>query len=133
MDPHTLTETGISCGHLWIAQLGIGYPLQHSWASFVAQIVKNLPAMRATWVWSLGLQRFGHVWTPFTFTWKTIILSTSMTIQLGFASWLTESWCSLFARSNLRFTSLQHIIYPFNTNYEQTVVKLRLILNKCGF
>ena len=32
---------------------GIGYPLQYSWASFVAQLVKNLPAMRETWVWSL--------------------------------------------------------------------------------
>ena len=25
---------------------GIGYPLQHSWASLVAQLVKNLPAMQ---------------------------------------------------------------------------------------
>ena len=33
---------------------GIGYPLQYSWASFVAQLVKNLPAMRETWVRSLG-------------------------------------------------------------------------------
>ena len=33
---------------------GIGYPLQYSWASFVAQLVKNLHAMRETWVWSLG-------------------------------------------------------------------------------
>ena len=29
---------------------GIGYPLQYSWASPVAQMVKNLPAMRDTWV-----------------------------------------------------------------------------------
>ena len=28
----------------------IGYPLQYSWASPVAQVVKNLPAMRETWV-----------------------------------------------------------------------------------
>ena len=28
----------------------IGYPLQYSWASLVAQLVKNLPAMRETWV-----------------------------------------------------------------------------------
>ena len=28
----------------------IGNPLQHSWASFVAQLVKNLLAMRETWV-----------------------------------------------------------------------------------
>ena len=33
---------------------GIGYPLQYSWASLVAQLVKNLPAMRDTWVRSLG-------------------------------------------------------------------------------
>ena len=33
---------------------GIGYPLQYSWASLVAQVVKNPPAMQATWVRSLG-------------------------------------------------------------------------------
>ena len=33
---------------------GIVYPLQYSWASLVAQLVKNLPAMWETWVRSLG-------------------------------------------------------------------------------
>ena len=33
---------------------GIGYPLHYSWASFVAQLVRNLPAMRETCVSSLG-------------------------------------------------------------------------------
>ena len=33
---------------------GKGYPLQYSWASLVAQLVKNLPAMQETWVRSLG-------------------------------------------------------------------------------
>ena len=32
--------SGISPGE------GIGYPLQYSWASLVAQLVKNLPAMQ---------------------------------------------------------------------------------------
>ena len=32
----------------------IGYPPQYSWASLVAQLVKNLPAMWETWVQSLG-------------------------------------------------------------------------------
>ena len=32
----------------------IGYPLQYSWSSLVAQLVKNPPAMRETWVRSLG-------------------------------------------------------------------------------
>ena len=30
------------------------YPLQYSWASLVAQLVKNLPAMQETWVQTLG-------------------------------------------------------------------------------
>ena len=33
---------------------GNGYPLQYSWASLVAQLVKYPPAMQKTWVWSLG-------------------------------------------------------------------------------
>ena len=33
---------------------GIGYPLQYSWASLVAQLIKNPPAIRETWVQSLG-------------------------------------------------------------------------------
>ena len=33
---------------------GIGYPLWYSWASFVAQLVKNPPAMQEAWVRSLG-------------------------------------------------------------------------------
>ena len=33
---------------------GRGYSIQHVWASLVAQMVKNLPMMRGTWVRSLG-------------------------------------------------------------------------------
>ena len=33
---------------------GIGYPLQYSWASLVAQKVKNPPTMWETWFQSLG-------------------------------------------------------------------------------
>ena len=33
---------------------GEGYPLQYSWASFVAQLVKNPPPMQETWILSLG-------------------------------------------------------------------------------
>ena len=36
------------------AREGIGYPLQYSWASLVAQLVKNLPTMWETWVRFLG-------------------------------------------------------------------------------
>ena len=33
---------------------GIGYPLQYSWTSLLAELVKNPPAMWETWVRSLG-------------------------------------------------------------------------------
>ena len=32
----------------------MGYPLQYSWASLVAQTVKNEPAVQETWVRFLG-------------------------------------------------------------------------------
>ena len=32
----------------------IGYPPQYSWASLVAQLIKNLPTKQETWVGSLG-------------------------------------------------------------------------------
>ena len=32
----------------------LGHPLQYSWAFFVVQLVKNLPAMQEMWVRSLG-------------------------------------------------------------------------------
>ena len=70
---------------------GKGNPLQYSWASLVAQLVKNPPAMQETWVPSLGWEdplekgktthsripwasmgspRVGHDWATFTFTFK---------------------------------------------------------------
>ena len=35
---------------------GIGYPLQYSWTSLVAHLVKNLPTMWESWVQFLGLE-----------------------------------------------------------------------------
>ena len=40
----------------WVRKIpgeGIGYPLQYSWASLVAQTIKNPPAMWENWVQSL--------------------------------------------------------------------------------
>ena len=79
-----------------LAGEGIGYSLQYSWASLVAQLVKNPPAKWETWVrslgwedplekgtathssilawkipWtiqSMGSQRVEHYWVTFTFT-----------------------------------------------------------------
>ena len=47
-DPSLIPGSGRSAGE------GIGYPLQYSWVSLVVHQVKNLPAMRETWVQSLG-------------------------------------------------------------------------------
>ena len=46
-DPDAIPGSGSSNGE------GIGYPLQYSWASLVAQIIKTPPAMWETWVRSL--------------------------------------------------------------------------------
>ena len=37
---------------------GKGYPLQYSWVSLVAQLVKNPPTMQEAWVRSLGWEDF---------------------------------------------------------------------------
>ena len=47
-DPSSILGSGRSAGE------GLGYPLKYSWASLVAQLVKNPPAMQETWVCSLG-------------------------------------------------------------------------------
>ena len=39
---------------------GLGYPLQYSWASPVAQVVKNEPAMWETWVRKIPWRREGN-------------------------------------------------------------------------
>ena len=46
--PSSIPGLGRSAGE------GIGYPSQYSWTSLVAQMVKNLPTVRETWVRSLG-------------------------------------------------------------------------------
>ena len=47
-DPGSIPGSGRSVGER------IGYPLQYSWASLVAQLVRNSPAMQEAWVRSLG-------------------------------------------------------------------------------
>ena len=46
-DSSSIPGSGRSAGE------GIDYPLQDSWASLVTQMVKNLPAVRESWVLSL--------------------------------------------------------------------------------
>ena len=44
-EPGLIPELGRSPGE------GLGYPLQYSWTSLVAQMIKNLPVMQETWIW----------------------------------------------------------------------------------
>ena len=68
----------------------MGYPLLYSWASPVAQMVKNLPAMWETWGQSLGWEdplEEGMATHSSTVTWKL--------------SW-TEEPCRLQSMGSLR-------------------------------
>ena len=50
-DPGSIPRLGRSAGE------GTGYPLQYSWSSLVAQLVKNLPTMR-----TLGFLEYNMPW-----------------------------------------------------------------------
>ena len=72
---------------------GIGYPLQYSWTSLVAQLVKNPLAMWENWIRSLGwedpLEEGGYLlqyfWSgEFHCTeWKVKVLVTQLCPTLG--------------------------------------------------
>ena len=57
-DPGFIPRSGRSTGE------GIGYPLQSSGASLVAQMVKNPLARRETWVQPLGWEDPLEAWQP---------------------------------------------------------------------
>ena len=61
-DPSSTPGSGRS------AREGIGNPLWYSWVSLAAQMVKNLPAIREAWVWSLGWE------TPRRRAWKPTLV-----------------------------------------------------------
>ena len=95
-DPGSIPGLGRSAGE------GTGYPLQYSWASLMAQLMKNLPAMRETWVWPLGWEdplEKGKISHSSTLAWRI--------------PWNMESMGSQFSLhfSSLRFLSL--VSYSF--------------------
>ena len=63
-------NTGVGCHFLLQCMNGEGkgYPLQYSWASLVAQLGKNLPAMQETWVrfldWEDPLEKGPFIFLP---------------------------------------------------------------------
>ena len=111
------------------------YP-SHPWASLVAQLVKNLPAMQETWVWSLGWedpleegkathssilgwtiqsmgsQRVGHDWVTFTFTFFLSAIHTS-SVSPGLV-WVDTQNSEIIYSSSLFFGILRplHTLLP---------------------
>ena len=76
-DPGSIPRLGRSSGE------GIGDPLQYSWASFVAQLVKNPPTMWETWVVSLGWEDLFHrLYSPWD------LKETDRTERLSLSQWV---------------------------------------------
>ena len=78
--PSSILGSGRSAGE------GIGYPLPYSWASLVAQLVKNPPAMQDTWVRSLGWEdplEKGKATHSSILTWKIPWTIQSMSQGVG--------------------------------------------------
>ena len=65
---------------------GIGYPLQYSWASLVAQLVMNLPAMRET-VPGVGRSAGEGIDYPLQYSWASLV---AQLLKNPLAMW--ETW-----------------------------------------
>ena len=70
---------------------GIGYPLQYSWASLMAQMAKNPLTMRETWVWFLGWEdpleegkQPTPIFLPGESPWQRSLM--------GYSPWVIKSW-----------------------------------------
>ena len=83
-DPGSIPGSGRSPGE-WI-----GYLLQYSWASLVAQMVKNPSTIQETWVRSLGWEEpleEGKATHSSLLDWRI-----TWTEEPGYSPWVTKSW-----------------------------------------
>ena len=92
-DPGLIPGSGRSPGE------GIGYPLQYSWASLVAQMVKNLPAMWETWVRSLGWEDSPRRAWQTTPVFLPGVPPQSMGLQ-----WVVHAWATKHSTAHVRAT-----------------------------
>ena len=116
---------------------GVGHPLQYCWASLVAQLVKNLPAMWEIWVrplvrgsiqekrkatdssilawmipWtvlSMGSQRVRHNWATFTRFW-VVIFSLSF-VSRYFINYLLVSSVTSWLLRRVLFSLLVFVFF----------------------
>ena len=88
----------------------IGYTLQYSWVSLVAQLVKNLAVMRETWVQSLGWEdplENGMTTYSSILAWRipwTVYLWGHK--ELGMTEWLSKSREDGLMNSHVPITQL---------------------------
>ena len=103
-DPGSIPGLGRSSG------AGIGYPLQYSWASMVAKLVKNLPAMQKTWVRSLEKGTATH--------------SSILSWRIPWSPWgLKESDMTFtFTFSCAKLTAFAWFINYFNGTHEENTL-----------
>ena len=87
---------------------GIGYPLQYSWASLVAWLVKNPPAMQETLVWSLGWEAPLEKGTVYPLQYSG--LENSM-VYIVHGVTKSQTWLSDFHFHFLSFSSLWINLY----------------------
>ena len=68
-DPSSIPGLGISPGE------GMGYPLWYSWASLVAQVVKNLPAIKETpsSIPGSGRSAGAGIGYPLQYSWASLV------------------------------------------------------------
>ena len=81
---------------------GIGYPLQYSWASLVAQLVKNPPAVRETWVRKIPLEK-GTTTHSSILAWRIPWTIYSMESQRVGHNWVTLT--SLYTVLKIHWTA----------------------------
>ena len=113
-DPGSIPGSGRSAGEV------IGYPLQYCWASLVAQLVKNLPAMWEAWVRSLGWEdplEKGMATHSSSLAWRIPWTVESMGSQNIGHDWVTftclsSCWCEasiIWQCSMFRKRGISHI------------------------
>ena len=110
-DPGLIPGSGRSAGK------GIGYPLQYSWTSLVAQLVKNPLAMQETWVQSLGWEdplEKGKATHSSILAWRIPQTLKSMGSQKVGRSWANFT----FTSGKFDAASSNWISFPINSAVE---------------
>ena len=130
-DPGSIPRLGRSAGE------GIGYPLQYSWASLVAQLVKNPPAMLGDLgsIPGLGKIPWRKEWQP-----TPVFLPGEFCGQrslVGYSPWRWTGWISLLSKGLSRVfsnTTLQkHRSLAFTFLYSPTLTSTHVYWKNHSF